>query len=103
MAQGEPILAKVRAKFNGEGTSEWSEPGTGATIPITSSFENASAWVLEQPIGFDQAPHDPTYNNPLTAIQEWSRVRFDFEFGCEMSDAIKGMQDDAPLEQLEDL
>jgi hypothetical protein len=39
----------------------------------------------------------------MTAIQEWARLRFDFEFGCEISNSIKDSKDDAPEGQVAEL
>jgi len=59
--------------------------------------------MVEQPMGYTQYPANPSYSDPMTAIQEWSRLRFDFEFGCEMSNSIKDSKDDAPEGQVAEL
>ena len=82
-------MAKVRSEYLNEGTSDWSPVGSGATIPITSSYEEASSWVIEQPMGYTQVPNVPSYTQPLTGIQEWAYSRFDFQFGCEMSNSVR--------------
>jgi len=52
MKQGSVVEAKVRAKYINEGESDFSAAAGSAVIPIESSFEDASAYLLEAPLGF---------------------------------------------------
>jgi len=45
-------------------------------------------------LGYLQIPNEPSYTNPLTDIIEWNDSRFDFKFGCELSNTINEVASD---------